>query len=196
MSTKSWIASAVMALIALWALSSFNGLVSLDQGVQQSYAQVQNVMERQAELIPNLVETAKGYAGHENKTLVGVSEARSKLSAVAKMDPEKLAKDPELQKQLIQAQNDMQKSIVELNSVREAYPQLQANTNFQTVMAELSGSQNRITIERQRNQKAVQSYNQAVLVFPRRILASIGGYQPRPYFQASDSAQSAPVVKF
>lgn len=196
MTRNSWIAVGVAGVFGLWALASFNGLVGLDQGVQQSYAQVQNVMQRQADLIPNLVETAKGYAGHENKTLVGVSEARSKLSAVAKMDPEKLAKDPELQKQLIQAQNDMQKSIVELNSVREAYPQLQANSNFQTLMTELTGSQNRITVERRRNQLAVQDYNRAVLVFPRRILASLGGYQPRPYFQASDAAQSAPQVKF
>lgn len=193
---KSWIIGGVVAFVAIWALTALNGLVGLDQSVQQSYAQVQNVMQRQADLIPNLVETAKGYAGHENKTLIGVSEARSKLSAVAKMDPEKLAKDPELQKQLIQAQNEMQKSIVELNSVREAYPQLQANSNFQTVMAELAGSQNRITVERQRNQRTVQEYNQAVLVFPRRILASLGGYQPKPYFQASETAESAPVVKF
>jgi LemA protein len=193
---KSWIIGGVVAIVAIWALTALNGLVGLDQSVQQSYAQVQNVMQRQADLIPNLVETAKGYAGHENKTLIGVSEARSKLSAVAKMDPEKLAKDPELQKQLIQAQNEMQKSIVELNSVREAYPQLQANSNFQTVMAELAGSQNRITVERQRNQRTVQEYNNAVLVFPRRILASLGGYQPKPYFQASETAQSAPVVKF
>lgn len=193
---KSWIVYGVVAMVCLWALASFNGLVGLDQSVQQSYAQVQNVMQRQADLIPNLVETAKGYAGHENKTLIGVTEARSKLSAVAKMDPEKLAKDPELQKQLIQAQNEMQKSMVELNSVREAYPQLQANTNFLAVMAELSGSQNRITVERQRNQRSVQEYNRAVLVFPRRVLASIGGYEPRPYFQGSEAAQSVPQVKF
>lgn len=193
---KSWIAYGVIGLVALWAMTSFNGLTRLDQDVQRSYAQVQNVMQRQADLIPNLVETAKGYAGHENKTLVGVTEARSRLSAVAKMDPEKLAKDPELQKQLIQAQAEMQRSIMDLNAVREAYPQLQANSNFQTVMAELAGSQNRITVERQRNQHSVQDYNQAVLVFPRRILASLAGYQPRPYFQASEVAQSTPQVKF
>lgn len=193
---KSWIAYGVLAIVGLWAMTSFNGLTRLDQDVQRSYAQVQNVMQRQADLIPNLVETAKGYAGHENKTLIGVTEARSKLSAVARLDPEKLAKDPELQKQLIQAQADMQRSMMDLNAVREAYPQLQANTNFQTVMAELAGSQNRITVERQRNQHSVQEYNQAVLVFPRRIIASASGYQPRPYFQASEIAQSAPQVKF
>lgn len=196
MKAKTWIGIGVAAVFGLIVMSSFNGLVGLDQQVQRSYAQVQNVMQRQSDLIPNLVETAKGYAGHENKTLIGVTEARSKLSAVARMDPEKLAKDPELQKQLIQAQAEMQKSIVELNAVREAYPQLQANTNFQTVMAELAGSQNRITVERGRSQTAVQDYNRAVLVFPTRILASLGGYQPRPYFQASETAQSVPQVKF
>lgn len=193
---KSWIAYGIIAIVGLWAMTSFNGFMKLDQDVQRTYAQVQNVMQRQADLIPNLVETAKGYAGHENKTLVGVTEARSKLSAVAKMDPEKLAKDPELQKQLIQAQTDMQRSLMDLNAVREAYPQLQANSNFQTVMAELAGSQNRITVERQRNQRSVQEYNQAVLVFPRRVLASLAGYQARPYFQASETAQAVPQVKF
>jgi LemA protein len=196
MSGKMWALVGAVTVLGLWALSSVNGLIGLDQSVQLSYAQVQNVMQRQADLIPNLVETAKGYAGHENKTLVGISEARSKLSAVAKMDPEKLAKDPELQKQLIEAQNGMKNSLIELNAVREAYPQLQANSNFQTLMAELAGSQNRITVERRRNQQVVQEYNRAVLVFPRRILASLGGFTPKPYFQASDAAQSAPQIKF
>jgi LemA protein len=196
MSGKMWVLVGAVAVLGLWALSSVNGLIGLDQSVQLSYAQVQNVMQRQADLIPNLVETAKGYAGHENKTLVGISEARSKLSAVAKMDPEKLATDPDLQKQLIEAQNGMKNSLIELNAVREAYPQLQANSNFQTLMAELAGSQNRITVERRRNQQVVQEYNRAVLVFPRRILASLGGFTPKPYFQASDAAQSAPQIKF
>lgn len=193
---KSWIVIGGLAVAAMVVVSMLNGLVQLDQSVNFSYGQVQNVMQRQADLIPNLVETAKGYAGHENKALVGVTEARSRLSAVAKMKPEDLASNPELQKQLVEAQANMQKSMMELNAVREAYPQLQANSNFQTLMSELSGSQNRITVERRRNQLTVQDYNNAVLVFPRRIVASLAGYQPRPYFQASEAAQSAPQVKF
>jgi LemA protein len=193
---KSWIAFGVVAIAALWVWSSFNGLVRMDENVQNSYAQVQNVMQRQADLIPNLVETAKGYAGHENKTLVGVTEARSKLTAVAKMDPEKLAKDPDLQRQLIEAQQSMQKSVVELNSVREAYPQLQANDNFKMLMAELSGSVNRITVERMRNQQSVRDFNAEVRTFPRTLIAGLGGFTPKPYFTASETAQSAPQVKF
>ncbi|MGR4927322.1 LemA family protein [Bradyrhizobium sp. CAR08] len=193
---KKWIAIGVVVLVGLWALTSFNGFVRMDENVQNSYAQVQNVMQRQADLIPNLVETAKAYAGHENKTLVGVAEARSKLSTVAKMDPDKLAKDPDLQKQLIEAQQTMQKSVVELNMVREAYPQLQANENFRALMSELSGSVNRIAVERMRNQQTVRDYNAAVRTLPRSLLASAGGFTPKPYFQASDTAQGTPQVKF
>jgi LemA protein len=193
---KKWIGIAVAGVFALYLLTSFNGLVRMDEAVQNSYAQVQNVMQRQADLIPNLVETAKGYAGHENKTLVGVSEARSKISAVAKMDPEKIAKDPELQKRLIEAQQTMQRSLVELNAVRESYPQLQANENFRALMSELAGSVNRITVERMRNQQMVRDYNAAVKTFPRRLVASAAGFEPRPYFQASETAQAAPQVKF
>lgn len=121
---KTWIIGAVAAAIVLMAISSLNGLARLDEDVSNSYAQVQNVMQRQADLIPNLVETAKGYAGHENKTLVGVSEARSRLTAVARMSPDQIANDPALQKQMIEAQANMQKSVMELNAVREAYPAL------------------------------------------------------------------------
>lgn len=196
MKGKWWIAGVAALVLALMTWSSFNGIVRLDENVQNSYAQVQNVMQRQADLIPNLVETAKAYAGHENKTLVGVAEARSKLSAVAKMTPEDLAKNPDLQRQLIEAQQTMQRSLVDLNAVREAYPQLQANENFRSLMVELAGSQNRITVERKRSQDAVRTFNEKVRVFPRNILASLTGFGRKPYFQASEAAQSAPQVKF
>jgi LemA protein len=185
-----------LAFVAFVAWLSFNGLVGKDERVQNTYAQVQNVMQRQADLIPNLVETVKAYAGHESKTLTAVTEARSRLSAVAKMDPEKLAKDPDLQRQLIEAQQTMQRSVIDLNAVREAYPGLKANGQFNSLMSELSGSQNRITVERKRNQDAVQDFNRSVRSFPTNIIANLGGFTPRPYFQANESAQSTPQVKF
>lgn len=183
-------------LIGLWLWSATNGLVAADENVGQSYAQVQNVMQRQADLIPNLVETVKGYAAHESKTLTAVTEARSKLSSVAKMDPAALANDPALQKQLIEAQAQMSTAMLSLNAVKEAYPQLQANDNFKQLMASLEGSQNRITTERRKNQQAVQSYNVYVRSFPASYVASAQGYKSKPYFAANDAAQSVPQVKF
>jgi LemA protein len=191
-----WIAVAVIAFAALYTWSAANGLIGYDEEVNQSYAQVQNVMQRQADLIPNLVEAVKGYAGHENKTLTQVAEARGRLSAVAKMDPAELAKNPDLQKQLIEAQAQMNQAMLSINAVREAYPQLQANENFRSLMVALEGSQNRITTERMKNQQAVQRFNMRVRSFPRSVVAHALGYAPRPYFTASAEAQVAPKVKF
>lgn len=193
-----WLGSigGVLLIAVLWFWSANNGLVRADEDVGQSYAQVQNVMQRQADLIPNLVETVKGYAAHESKTLTAVTEARSKLSAVAKMNPTDLANNPELQKQLVEAQAQMQQSMLSLNAVREAYPQLQANDNFKSLMASLEGSQNRITTERRKNQQSVQSYNVYVRTFPASVVANMQGYRTKPYFMASDAAQTAPKVSF
>lgn len=184
----------LIAVLTYWNV--YNGLISGDENVRQTYAQVQNVMQRQADLIPNLVETVKGYAAHESKTLTQVTEARSKLSTVARMDPEKLAANPELQKQLIEAQAAAQQAMVSLNAVREAYPQLQANQNFQTLMAELAGSQNRITVERRKNQLAVQDYNIKTRSAVSGFIARQHGFEAKPYFEATATAQNAPQVRF
>lgn len=190
------ILAAVVLIPVLTYWGIYNGLVSSDERVSQSYAQVQNVMQRQADLIPNLVETVKGYAAHENKTLTQVTEARSKLAAIARMDPEKLAANPELQKQLIEAQAASQQAMISLNAVKEAYPQLQANQNFQTLMAELAGSQNRITVERRNNQLAVQAYNVQTRTVISGFVAQRHGFTAKPYFEASTTAQVPPQVKF
>jgi len=196
MKMKWGISVAVAIILALFAMAKYNTFVGLEEKVNQTYSQVQNVMQRQADLIPNLVETVKGYAAHENKTFTMVAEARSKLTAVGKMDPAKLANDPELQKKLIEAQQAANQAMISLNAVKEAYPQLQANENFKSLMAELAGSQNRITVERMANQKAVQEYNQTVRVVPGALVAGLFGFKTKPYFQADDGAQKAPQVKF
>lgn len=178
--------------------TTYNGLVRSDEQVSQTYAQVQNVMQRQADLIPNLVETVKGYAAHEHKTLTQVTEARSKLSAVARMSPTELAANPELQKQLIEAQAQMGAAIggIQATFTREAYPQLQANANFQSLMASLEGSQNRISTERRKNQLAVQEYNLKTRTAISGLVARQHGFQPKPYFEASAQGQQTPQVRF
>ena len=187
-----------MAIVAgLFYMSTYNGLVNKDERVKQTYAQVQNVMQRQADLIPNLVETVKGYAGHESATLKAVTEARSALTAVAKLSPDQLAANPELQKQLIEAQANMGRQLISLNAVREAYPELKANRQFLQLMAELTGSQNRITVERRNNQLAVQDYNGTVRRFPGSFIAANHGFTAKPYFEASaEAAAGPPKVKF
>lgn len=184
----------IIAGLAYWSI--YNGLVSSDEGVRQSYAQVQNVMQRQSDLIPNLVEAVKGYAAHESKTLTQVTEARSKLSSIARMDPEKLAANPDLQKQLVEAQASAQQAMVNLNALKEAYPQLQANQNFQTLMAELAGSQNRISVERRKSQFAVEAYNVKTRSLISGMVARSNGFEPKPYFEASATAQNTPQVRF
>lgn len=196
MSPTKWIMIGCAGLIGVIYISTYNGLVTRDEDVKQSYAQVQNVMQRQADLIPNLVETVKGYASFEGKTLIAVAEARARLSAVSRLDPSKIAADQELQKKMVEAQLATQQAMISLNSVKEAYPQLQANDNFRSLMAELAGSQNRITIERRRNQLAVEDYNRAVRQFPRTVVASLNGFPTRPYFAAEAEAQHAPKVTF
>lgn len=183
-----------MPIVLLW--STYNGLVTSNEHVNQTYAQVQNVMQRQAELIPNLVETVKGYAQHESKTLTQVTEARSKLTAVAKMSPADLANNPELQKQLIEAQASSSQAMTQINATAEAYPQLRANENFRELMSELAGSQNRITTERRRNQLAVQAYNIKTQTAVSGFVARMYGFAPKPYYEAPVEAQRAPQVRF
>jgi LemA protein len=192
-----WIVGGGAAVLVLIYGTMFNGLVGKDENVKQSYAQVQNAMQRQADLLPNLVETVKGYAGHENKTLTAVIEARSQVSAVAKMDPAKISNDPAMQRQLIEAQQNMGKALLSLNAVREAYPELKTAPLFVSLMADIAGSQNRISTERRKNQLAVQDFNSTVRAFPRTVVASLHGFAPKPYFEANEAAQAGPPqVKF
>ena len=190
------VAGVLAGFVALWSVGSYNGMVGLDENVNQTYAQVQNVLQRQAELIPNLVETVKGYAAHESGTFQKVTEARNQIAAVAKVDPRELANNPDLQRQVIDAQKEIGQALVRLTATREAYPDLKANTQFTTLMAELAGSINRVTVERRKNQIAVQEYNQAVRVFPRVVFASLFGFKTKPYYEAAASSQTAPTVKF
>ncbi len=193
-----FVALLVIAGIAFLAFvnygSIYNRLVGSEEAVKSAWAQVQNVYQRRLDLIPNLVETVKGYVAHERQTLEGVVEARSKISqmnisADVLSSPEQMAKFQALQTQLSSA-------LSRLLVVAEQYPELKANQNFLTLQAQLEGTENRITVERKRFNDAAQNFNTLIRVFPNNIVAGMAHFQAKAYFQAEEAAQSVPKVKF
>lgn len=187
----------VPLLVGFWAMSTNNSLVSLDEGVQQSYTQVQNVMARQANLLPNMVETVKAQATWEGSTMEKIAAARSGLSAVQQMDPAKLANDPAMQEKLVAAQRATTEAFMAIRVVAERYPELKSNASFQTLLAELEGSQNRITVERRRNQLAVQDFNKQVRKWPSSMIAERNGYRVKPYPDYSEETKGGtPKIDF
>lgn len=164
------------------------------QKVDFAVAQVQNVLSRQAELIPNMAEVAKGYAKHEQDTFAKVAAFRSKMADVASKQPEDLLKSEDGQKKLAEATTASAQALLAFNSVREAYPQLQANENYKRLMVELEGSINRVTVERRKWQQAIKDYNLHVVQFPKNIVAGAIGYGPLPFYQAPETDQRAPKL--
>ncbi len=174
----------IVILIGGMFAKNYNSLVALDNEVDGAWAQVQNVVKRRADLIPNLVETVKGYATHEQETFTKVIEARNKV-----VD----AKTPE---ELSAADSELSRAIGDINVVVEAYPELKANQNFLDLQTQLEGTENRIATERQRYNEVVKSYNLAVRKFPMNLFAGMMGFEQRNYFEASPEEQKAPEVKF
>ncbi len=185
---------AVAGVLVLGGFSSYNSMVNDDENVNQTYSQVQTSMQRMADLLPNLVQVVKGYASHEKDTLEGVAAARSGLTAVAKLNPADLAKNPELQKQLIEAQTNMASAMVKVSVLGERYPDLKAAPLFQNLMVETTGSVNRIADARRKNQLAINEYNKSVRSVPRIIYANALGFGPKPYFEAK--SQDVPQISF
>ena len=183
----------VIGAIAMWLISSYNGLVKMDEGVSTAWSNVENQYQRRADLIPNLVNTVKGYASHEKETLEAVMSARSKATQMTidadNMTPEKLQ---EFQK----AQGEIGAALGRLLAITEAYPDLKANENFKELQAQLEGTENRISVERRNFNEVARSYNTAVRTFPRTIIAGMFGFDKRPYFEAEEGANNAPEVKF
>ncbi len=184
----------VLALILGWMVkNTYNNLVVLDEGVKNSWAQVENVLQRRMDLIPNLVETVKGYAEFERSTLEAVINARANATKVQinpeNMDPQQLAK-------YMEAQNGLSSALSRLMVVVEQYPQLKANENFLRLQDELAGTENRIAVERRRYNDSVQGYNQKMRAFPTIIIANMLGFQQKPYFEAPAEAKTAPKVDF
>lgn len=185
----------LVGFVALISLSScgYNGMVQLDEQVQSQWAQVQNVYQRRSDLIPNLVNTVKGAANFEKSTLVQVMEARAKATAVT-VDPTKLS--PESIQKFQAAQGNLSQSLGRLLVAVENYPQLKSNQNFLELQSQLEGTENRITVERQRFNEVTQAYNAKIRSFPDNLTASMFGFQKKGYFQAEASAQKAPQVQF
>lgn len=184
--------SAVFA-VTTFSSCGYNSLVKLDEQVQSQWAQVQNVYQRRADLIPNLVNTVRGAADFEKETLTQVIEARAKATSV-QVDPDKLT--PENIQKFQDAQGQLSTALGRLLMVTENYPQLKANQNFLELQAQLEGTENRITVERQRFNQVTQEYNSKVRSFPNNITASIFGFEKKGYFQAEAGAESAPKVEF
>jgi LemA protein len=173
----------------------YNRLVRLQQGVDQSWAQVQNVYQRRADLIPNLVNTVQGAANFEKSTLTEVTNARASVGRV-QIDPNKAPADAAKLEEFQQAQGQLSNALSRLLVVVERYPELKANQNFLTLQAQLEGTENRISVERGNFNTAVQNYNTAVRSVPANFVAGIFGFAPRPFFNAQPGAEKAPPVNF
>jgi LemA protein len=194
---KSWITIIVIAVIALFFYSSikgnYNKMVAMDEGVKSQWAQVENVYQRRADLIPNLVNTVKGYAEHEKETLTEVVEARAKATSTT-IDPTNL--NAENIQAFQQAQSGLSSALSKLMVVVERYPDLKANQNFLELQAQLEGTENRITVERQKFNNSAQTFNTFIKQFPKNIYANMFGFEEKAYFKAQENASEAPKVEF
>lgn len=184
---------AVVAVIAIWAVSGYNSLVSMDENVSNQWANVETQYQRRADLIPNLVNTVKGYAAHERETLEGVIAARSQATQI-KVDPTDLT--PERLAEYQKAQGQLATALGKLLAITENYPDLKANQNFLELQAQLEGTENRINVARKNFNDAAKAYNTTIRRFPKNLLAGMFGFDKRAYFEAAEGAEQAPQVQF
>ena len=184
---------AILAILVFWGIGGYNGLVSTQESLNKSWANVENQYQRRADLIPNLVETVKGYAKHESSTFEAVVNARSKATQMT-IDPTNLT--PEKLQEFQAAQGELSSALGRLLLLREAYPELKANQNFIELQAQLEGTENRIAVAREQFNQEVQSYNTTVRRFPKNIIAGLYGSERKPTFEAEKGAEQAPEVKF
>lgn len=186
--SKGWIAIVVLAgaalLVGVVAVGQYNGLVQAREHVDASWAQVENVLQRRADLIPNLVETVQGFAAQEREVFTEIADARSRL--IGARGPEEAA----------QANQSLDSALGRLLVISERYPELRSNQNFIRLQDELAGTENRIAVERMRYNQAVRQYNASIRTFPRNLFAGAFGFQAREYFEAAEGAQEVPRVEF
>lgn len=185
--------AAVVLGLFFWVKNSYNSLVYGQEQVSAAWAQVENVYQRRADLIPNLVATVKGYAEHESETLESVIAARSAATRIT-VDPEKLS-SAEIEEYQA-AQGELGAALGRLLMITENYPDLKANQNFADLQAQLEGTENRIATERMKYNDTARAYNTAVRSFPKNIIASIFNFETKGYFSAKEGADTAPVVEF
>lgn len=175
--------------------NNYNNFVILEEGVNQKWSQVENVYQRRADLIPNLVETVKGYASHERETLEAVTNARAKVGGQINVGSD-ILNNPEAFARFQQAQGSLTAALQRLMVVVERYPELKADQRFADLQTQLEGTENRITVERGRFNEAVQQYNTAIRVFPANLFAGFFGFRQKVYFKAEAGSEKAPEVKF
>ena len=186
---------ALTALFGLTGCGSYNRLVALEQNVNKKWADVQSVYQRRADLIPNLVNTVQGAANFEKSTLTEVTNARASVGRV-QLDPSKAPTDAAQLEQFQAAQGQLSNALSRLLVVSENYPQLRATEGFQNLQAQLEGTENRISVERNNFNAAVQEYNTALGTFPTNLLNKMFGFQARPFFTAQPGSETAPSVNF
>ena len=184
---------AVVAILVIWAVSVYNGLVTMDENVTGQWANVETQYQRRADLIPNLVNTVKGYATHEKETLEGVVAARSQATQI-KVDAEDLT--PEKLAEYQKAQGAVTSALGKLLAITENYPDLKANQNFLELQAQIEGTENRIAVARKEFNDAARHYNVAVRRFPANLVAGLFGFAQKPYFESAEGTDAAPEVKF
>jgi len=195
---KSWIGLIIVGTVALFGAVTiggmYNQLIASDEQVASAWGQVQNVYQRRLDLIPNLVETVKGYAAHEKETLEDVVNARSKITQLSISSD--AANNPDALAKFQQAQQELSGALSRLLVVVERYPDLKANQNFLALQSQLEGTENRIAVERMRFNEAAQRFNTLRRSFPTNMIANLAGFKEKVYFKADEGAAKVPVVKF
>ena len=199
--SKGWIAFLVIFGLLFvggcstvsWGVRTYNTMVTEQESVTSQWGQVENVYQRRLDLIPNLVETVKGYAKHEQGTFTAVIEARAKATSV-NINADNMT--PEMLKQFQGAQGELSSALSKLMVVVEAYPELKANQNFLDLQAQLEGTENRIAFERKKFNDVAKVYNTHIRTFPANVVAGFGNFQAKPYFEAEEGAKTAPKVQF
>lgn len=190
---KKWIWIGVVAVVAIFFYATYNGFIGKEEGVNAAWSNVETQYQRRSDLIPNLVNTVKGYAAHESQTLASVTEARAKATSInlsaGELTPERLT-------QYQQAQADVRSALGRLIAVAESYPDLKANQNFIELQSQLEGTENRIAVARKDFNDAARKYNVAVRRFPSNLVAALFGFDQKPYFEAAEGTETAPQVEF
>ena len=186
---KKWIWIGVVAVVAIFFYATYNGFIGKEEGVNAAWSNVETQYQRRSDLIPNLVNTVKGYAAHESQTLASVTEARARATSINLSAPERLT-------QYQQAQAEVRTALGRLIAVAESYPDLKANQNFIELQSQLEGTENRIAVARKDFNDAARKYNVAVRRFPSNLVAALFGFDQKPYFEAAEGTETAPQVEF
>lgn len=189
------VALVLVAMVVIWGIKVNNNMVRQEENVKEKWSQVENVYQRRFDLIPNLVETVKGYASHEKDTFIAVTQARSKVGGTLKLGND-VINNPKAFQQFQQAQASLGSALQRLMVVVEKYPDLKANENFLNLQNQLEGTENRIAVERRRYNEAAREFNTYIKVFPNSFIASFRNFKNKAYFTSDEGAKTAPKVKF